>query len=189
MLNLRPLKGLKGLPGLKGLGRPPRVPPLPTLGDQPARVAALADDEVQRLANQLGDEALAKRIVKLKKKWPKMTTLEGVAMDFLERKRITYVFQQSVFGGRRLRFGQVLDFVIDQGSSVLVWETNGRYWHTRPGKEKGDEAQRLALMGTKIWGKRVSAVVTLWDTRIATDNRSKRQQALEAALSGKQLGV
>ena len=187
MLGIKPLKGLKGLPGLGRKQR--RVPPLPTLGEQPGRVAALEDDEVQRLTRQLGDEALAKRVLKLKKKWPDGTIPELIAADFLERRRAKYEFQKQVIGGRKIKGGQVLDFVVDQGISVHIWEIQGKYWHTRPGKKQVDEAQRMALMGIQIWGKKVSAVIEIWDSRIATDNRAKRQQALEAGLTGRELGI
>ena len=189
MLSLKPLPGLRRLAPLKGLGRKQRTPPLPTLGQQPGQVAALEDDEVQRLTRQLGDEALAKRVLKLKKKWPDGTIPELIAADFLERRRAKYEFQKQVIGGRKIKGGQVLDFVVDQGISVHIWEIQGKYWHTRPGKKQVDEAQRMALMGIRIWGKKVSAVIEIWDSRIATDNRAKRQQALEAGLTGRELGI
>jgi len=191
MLNLKPLKGLKGLKGLprlKSLGKAERIPPLPTLGEQPRRVAALVDDEILRLTNQLGDEALAKRVLKLQKKWPKGTTPELVVMDFLERRRVTYGFQVWVIGGRKIKGGQVLDFVVDQGRNVHIWEVQGMYWHLRQDKLATDAAQRMALMGIRIWGKKVGAVVELWDSRLATDNRAKRSQVMEAAMQGRELG-
>ena len=189
MLGIKPLKGLKGLPGLKGLGKRERIPPLPTLGQQPGRVAALEDDEVQRLTRQLGDEAVAKRLLKLKKKWPDGTTPELIVMDFLERRREKYQFQMWVLGGRKIKGGAVLDFVIDNGRSVIVVWVQGDYWHKRARRRQADEAQMLAVRGLQIWGKRVSSTISVWESRIASDNRAQRRQTLEAMLTGRELGV
>lgn len=189
MFNLLRLKGLKGLPGLKGLRPKGKLPPLPTLGEQPKRVAAMVDDEVLRLSDQLGDEALAKRVLKLQRKWPKGTVPELICMDFLEKRRAVYGFQVWVIGGRKIKGGQVLDFVVDQGRSVHIWEVQGVYWHRRQDKMAADAGQRVALMGLRIWGKKVGMVIELWDSRLATDNRSKRRQVLEAAMQGRALGI
>lgn len=189
MLNLPRLKKLKALPALRGLGKKEKLPPLPTLGEQARRVAALVPDAQERLANQLGDEQLAKRVLALQKKWPQGTVPELIAMDYLERRRATYGFQVWVIGGRKIKGGQVLDFVVDHGRNVHIWEIQGVYWHQRQDKMAADAAQRLALMGIRIWGKPVGAVIELWDSRLATDNRSKRQQVLEAAMVGRELGL
>ena len=47
----------------------------------------------------------------------------------------------------------------------------------------------LAVRGLQIWGKRVSATISVWESRIASDNRAKRRQTLEAMLAGRELGI
>jgi len=185
---LKPLAKPKALKRLPGLGRREKLPPLPNLGGEPSTVT-LTDDALQRLTNQLGDEALAKRVLKLQEKWPQGTVPEMIVMDFLERRRVKYEYQVWLLGGRVLKGGQVVDFVVDLGIGVMIVEVEGNYWHTRPGKAQLDEGQKMALLGLMVWGKKVRGVVEVWESRIATDNRTRRDQALNAMLQGKGLGV
>lgn len=187
--DLKRLRKRKGLKGLPGLGRKARTLPLPVLGQQPTRVAVLTDERLARLTNQLGEQALAKRVLALQQKWPLGTVPELIVMDFLERRHFSYEFQFWVFGGRARKGGAVLDFVIDVGTGVIAVWVNGNYWHGRAGRSEVDHAQRLAVMGIRIWGKRVSATVSIWESRIATNNKFKREQALNAMIQGKELGV
>jgi len=186
-MTLAKLEKPKSMKGLAGIGGKRKQDPLPSLGQQPQRMAGLVDDALARLTAALGDEQLAKRILKLQKKHPDGTVPELIVMEWLERRAIDYVFQVWVLGGRVLKGGQVLDFVIDLGHRVLVLEVQGRYWHTRPGKQGVDEGQKLALLGITIWGKKVGAVVELWDTRLI--EKSQRNRTLTLAMAGIELGV
>lgn len=178
----------KALKALKGWGKAEKLPPLPDLDAGPERVASLVDDELARLTNALGDSQLAKRILKLKKKYPDGTTLELAIMDWFDRKRIRYFYQQWLLGGRILKGGQVVDFIIEQGARPVVIEAQGNYWHTRPGLMGHDEAQRFALLGTTFHGKKIGAVIEVWESRIMTPNKSMRERTMQLALQGIEVG-
>jgi hypothetical protein len=179
-------KALKGLPGL---GRKHKQQPLPDLDSGPLRMESLVDNELANLTRALGgDERLAKRLLKLKKKYFNTisgTIIELIVMDFLDRRGLKYEYQMAIFGGRSRRFGQVVDFAVDMGNRVIVIEPQGEYFHTRPGKIVWDAAQRLALLATTIWGKKV-VLVEIWENRLL--DKHKRGPALEAALNGIELG-
>jgi hypothetical protein len=179
-------KALKGLPGL---GRKHKQQPLPDLDSGPLRMESLVDNELANLTRALGgDERLAKRLLKLKKKYFNTisgTVIELIVMDFLDRRGLKYEYQMAIFGGRSRRFGQVVDFAVDMGNRVIVIEPQGEYFHTRPGKIVWDAAQRLALMGTTIWGKKV-VLVEIWERRLM--DKHLRNPALEAAMAGIEVG-
>lgn len=187
MAKLETLKKPKGLKGLPGLGDKVKMPPLPK-PPQPPRVVDLTDNEVARLTIAFGDERLAKRIIKLREKYPDASTLEVAMIEFFERKGIRFFFQQWLFGGRKVRYGQVIDFIIDRGAYMLVIEAQGNYWHTRKGKPQVDAAQRLALLGSTFRGKEIKSVVNVWESRIVQPSRSVRERTMNAALVGMELG-
>lgn len=176
-------KALKRLPGLS---KEPRQPPAPTLAPKPIRSEQRADATLQMLTKALGDRQLAKKVLKLKQQFPLGTFPELVTYQWLEQHGLRFFFQFAVLGGREIRGGQVLDFVVDRGYDVLIWEVQGQYWHTRPGKVQGDAAERMALLGLNILGKKVGGVVEIWDTRIM--DKYKRSPAFTAALSGIEVG-
>jgi hypothetical protein len=188
---IAPLKGLKkpkSMKRLSGLGRKHKQQPLPKLDSGPERIESLVDEELQKLSLQLGDERLAKRILKLRNKFYNViegTIPELIIMDYLDRKNAKYEFQKWILGGRALRGGQVVDFAIDAGMRVVVVEPQGGYWHTRPGNVAKDLAQRIALMGITIWGKKV-VVCEVWERRLL--DKHLRPQVLDAMMRGEELG-
>ena len=172
---------------MKAWAKTPQAMKHPSLTPPPERFADESDDTLQALTRELGgDEKLAKRVMKLKKQFPLGTFPELVTYDWLQRRGIFFEYQKAVLGGRALRGGQVVDFALDQGLFASVWEVQGRYWHTRPGKIQADEAERMALMSIEIFGKPVKYVVEIWDTRIM--DKHKRNQVFEQALAGVELG-
>lgn len=173
---------------LPGMGRRRALPPLPHGERKPEELAVLVSQEQESLAERLGDENLAKRVLKRKKTMPKATVPELIFMDFLDRRRIKYSYQQYLLGGRVLKGGQVVDFIIEDAGRVIIVEVQGLYWHSKPEKQRIDVAQRMALLALTIFGRRVSSVVELWDTRLVTNDRAKRRQAMENALLGVELG-
>lgn len=178
----------KSFKKLSGLGKKQGVEPLPDLDDGPERVLNLVDDELTRLTDALGDEQLAKKVLKLKEKHPTGTMLELTVMEYLDRKRIRYVFQQWLLGGRILKGGQVTDYIVDAGPTVMVWECQGQYWHSRPGSVANDSAQEMALLGITFQGKKISKVIEIWESRIMQPNKAMREQTLNQARNGVELG-
>lgn len=184
-----PLKGLKKPPGLKRLptlGQTVKLPPIQDINTRPPQMPDTTDDVVARLTNVLGDRNLAKKLVNLKKKFPLATFPELVAMEFLDRRGIRYEFQKALLGGRAIRGGQIVDFALDRGTHSIIWEIQGTFWHTRPGRSQLDEAQKFGLLGLSVFGKPVKAVVALWESRLMT--KYKRNTVLEAGLTGQELG-
>lgn len=182
---LKKLKKPKGLKGLSGLGRKEKLPPLPDLAEPP-QIASVSDDELARLIDVLGDRNLAKKLLKLKQKFPDGTMPELVVMEYLDRNGVGYEFQKWLLGGRQLRGGQVVDFAVDRGTHTLIWEVQGTYWHTRPGNPQRDEAQKFALLGLSVFGKPVKGVISLWESRLMS--KYERKGVLEMAMSGIELG-
>jgi len=183
-----PLKRLskpKTLKGLSGLGRTQKLPPLPDLA-QPGQLASVADDELSRLTDTLGDRTLAKKLLNLRKKFPDATMPELVTMEFLDRRAVRYQFQKWLLGGRSIRGGQIVDFALDMGTHTLIWEVMGNYWHTRPGQAQLDEGQKHTLLGLSVFGKPVRGVVSLWESRLMS--KYQRKGALEMAMAGVELG-
>jgi hypothetical protein len=178
-------QGLKRLPGL---GKTVKAKPLPDLDDGPERVENLVDTELTRLTDALGDGRLAKKLLKLKKQFPDATMLELAIMEFLDRKQVRYEFQKWLLGGRKIRGGQVTDFTVDMGTYVIIIEAQGSYWHNRPGSHANDEAQKFALLGLSVWGKKIKKVIAVWEQRIMQPNKTKREQTLQLALSGIEVG-
>lgn len=175
----------KGIPKLPSLGRKTKLPEMPDIDMAVHGAASVVGDEEQRLANTLDDPQLAKRVLKLKQKYPNATFPELVCIEWFERRRVKWEFQVWVMGGRSAKGGQVLDLIVDGGLYVIVVEVQGGYWHTRPGQSRVDAAQRLALMGIEIWGKPVK-VVELWEERIM--DKRHRENALRMALLGIEVG-
>lgn len=186
-MSLAKLEKPKSMKGLPGIGGKRKQEPLPSLGEQPQRVQGMVDDALSRLAQELEDEQLAKKILKLKEKFPDGTIPELIVMEWLDRRGYEYRFQAWVLGGRVLKGGQVLDFAVDVGLHAIILEVQGRYWHTRPGKLEIDDGQKLALLGIQIFGKDVGAVIEVWDTRLL-DKRQK-DRVMNLALAGIEVGI
>ena len=186
-MSLAKLEKSKSMKGLPGIGGKRKQEPLPSLGQQPQRVQGMVDDALARLTQELQDEQLAKKVLKLKEKFPDGTIPELIVMEWLDRRGFEYRFQMWVLGGRVLKGGQVLDFAVDLGIRTLILEVQGRYWHTRPGKMEIDEGQKLALLGLEIFGKRVGAVVEVWDTRLL--DKKQKDRVMNLAIAGVEVGI
>ena len=83
----------------------------------------------------------------------------GIALDHFN---LTYKFQFELFGGRRLRGGQVLDFLVFRPFATPV-QVFGEYWHT--GQLGGDDKLQLAILFQEfkiepivIWGEESETV-------------------------------
>jgi hypothetical protein len=181
------LGGLRGKARkrLPTLGRHHSLPPIPDLSQSVQAEAPNADTEYDKLVEATGSETMAKRILKLKKQYPNGTYPELVVMDWLMQHNVKWAYQFWVLGGKVLSGGQVVDFVVDVGSRAIVIEVQGNYWHTRGGSIQHDFAERLALLGITIWGKKVG-VVEVWESRIM--DKYKRDHAMQMALLGIEVG-
>lgn len=91
----------------------------------------------------------------------KATSYEWNVAQALETVGLEYIFQMSYFGGRQLRGGIVLDFLVFTRPLPTPLWVHGEYWHQ--GKQRTvDLMQRAtmflfmageAAMGEVIWGE------------------------------------
>jgi hypothetical protein len=162
------------------------IPELPTLAEKPEWEQSMVDDKVALWAAALGSESLAKRLIKLEAsgKYPDATLPELVALDWLTKNQYKHVFQQTLLGGRALKGGQVVDIVVELGTGVVILEVQGNYWHSKPGMPQRDAAQRLALMNMSVYGKKVTAVIEVWESRLVQPVQSIRDDVMQCALMG-----
>ena len=93
----------------------------------------------------------------------KATSYEWNVAQALEKIGLEYIFQMSYFGGRNLRGGIVLDFLVFTKPLPTPLWVHGEYWHM--GKQRTiDQMQRAtmflfmageAAMGVVLWGEDV----------------------------------
>lgn len=141
------------------------------------------DDTEDRLAAELHDRTLAKRVLSLQKRHPDGSVPEMLIMDYLDSRRERYVYQAQLYGGW-VAGGAVPDFMVQRNGQMMALQAMGNYWHTKPGKQESDEAQRLLLLASNFGGERISKVVYVWESRLLRN----RNETMEAALAGVELG-
>ena len=66
--------------------------------------------------------------------------------EALYRYEIPFIFQYQILGGRQLRGGQVVDFLVFNPDATPL-EVNGMYWH----QSELDGRDRIALMALKSY--------------------------------------
>jgi len=66
----------------------------------------------------------------------------AVALDYL---KFEYKYQYQLFGGRNVRGGQVLDFLVLVAPKPVPLFVNGRYWHGTNQHGKEDELKLAAV--------------------------------------------
>jgi hypothetical protein len=148
------------------------------------------DDRVALWTDALGDEQLAKTLDEMKtSEYPDATLPELVALEWLARHQIKFIFQQWLLGGRALKGGQVVDLLVLTGGGAIIIEVQGQFWHTKPGMIQHDAAQRLALLGITFQGRRISYVVAAWESKLVNKIQSIRDQVMNMALLGIELGM
>jgi len=97
------------------------------------------------------------------------TLPELLTYDWLDgRPGVSFEFQSSLLGGRRVRGGAVVDFLISglSGEGWYIWRIQGDYWHQGAAVELKDQTQKARLASMKIQGLPVVAVVDLWEADI-----------------------
>lgn len=128
-------------------------------------------------------ERIARRFLALQQKYRKMTLPEGILYAWLEKRRLNFVYQAEAFGGRAQYGGQVPDFWLPElGVAINV---NGDYWHGSLLRSRRDAENKIRLMGSKIEGVRVTAVVDLWESTLYS---CRREMAMRLAAQGVEVG-
>lgn len=102
---------------------------------------------------------------------------------WLEDQKIDFQFQAEAFGARRFFGSAVPDFMIYE--TGVVWRIQGNYWHSRPNILASDAEQKIKLANSVIDGRRVTAVVDVWESRILS---CMRDYVFKLAVNGEELG-
>lgn len=136
------------------------------------------NERLTYLERAVGDRQKAKKLLVLWDDYPSATVPELVVIEWLIRRNIKFLYQLSMRGGRVRRGGIVPDLVVFQDPNCLVWQVNGNYWHSRPGAAEQDANASRLLLGQRIEGRDVIAVVALWESRILADADSVCSAAL-----------
>ncbi len=126
---------------------------------------------------------LAQAFLKLKQQFKSITLPEAIAYAWLEKNKIDFQYQAEAYGARRFFGGAVPDFMIYE--TGVVWRIQGNYWHSRPERIALDNEQKIKLGTAVIDGRRVTAVVDVWESRILSCNR---EHVFRLAVNGEELG-
>ncbi len=171
------MKGLKKLKSLPGVRRKKRADD--TIGSlRKLKHEYTKDQSLSYIEEAVGDANLAQKLQKLREQYPAATVPELVAIHWLVRHNIRFLYQLNVRGGRVRQGGVIPDLVVFADPNALVWQINGNYWHTRPGAAERDARAVQLLLGQTIEGRRVIAVVALWERRLLADADSTCSAAL-----------
>jgi hypothetical protein len=81
----------------------------------------------------------------------------------LDLYKIPYRFQVDVLGGRRVRGGYVIDFIVENPIQTAV-EVLGEYWHRD--QMKSDDALKMAII-QQMFGR---PVIQLWGGELQTQD-------------------
>lgn len=81
----------------------------------------------------------------------------------------TFRYQHSLFGGRNVRGGFVIDFLIDNAPKSIPLEVQGEHWHT--GNFSATEQMRAAMIEAYL----DTPLVYVWENELQND-----QDALSA---------
>lgn len=142
-----------------------------------------APPQMRRVVRRVGRER-ADRIWKVQQE-VQCTIPEAIAYAWLEDRHHDFDFQSSQLGGLWVRGGAVVDFVIYDMSfeGVYMWRVQGEHWHQGTRKQHADRLQKERLLGLRIAGQPVVAVVDLWED----DLYERWPEVLERAAMGEEI--
>jgi len=125
--------------------------------------------QLRRLERRVGHRR-AERVWEVMQK-VEATIPEAIAYAWLEDRDYRFDFQSSQLGGLWVRGGAVVDFVIYDLSheGVYFWRIMGEHWHEGDRKEHADQLQKGQLLGIRVGGLPVVAVVDLWENSLYDD--------------------
>lgn len=142
------------------------------------------DERLSYIQRAVGSARLARQLYDLQEEYPAATVPELLCIHWLKRRNIRFLYQLNVRGGRVRQGGIVPDLVVLRDPYALVWMVNGNYWHNRPERRERDERSRVLLLGQRIEGREVIAVVTLWESKLL----DSADTVCQAALMGIEMG-
>jgi hypothetical protein len=140
--------------------------------DRLDKFAGVMDPRMTEILAKIGrgsrNEATARRVMRLEEKaeYANATLPELLAIDYLERNNIPFLFQVIAAGGRNIPGGRVPDFVLPMGSGALVILVQGEWYHPSPQVEL---QTRLIIMSSILAGMKPWAVVQVFEDDIYLD--------------------
>lgn len=180
---LRDLPRIKGVKKKVGNYKPvqTQVPPVPVIVPG---FLSIEDTELEPILNKIGRSVdkiyLAKRILRLWKKVSSATLPEIMVMLWLNERKLPYLYQADIDGGRGKRGGIVPDFVLPISGTAKVLNVQGSYWH----RDKARDIQtRLSLLGKTVNGWKIDRVLYLKEL----DIYRRLNDVMEAAMRGIEL--
>jgi hypothetical protein len=84
----------------------------------------------------------------------------------LDSLKLAYTYQVPIFGGRSVRGGLVIDFLVYKPPLPVPVFVQGTYWHAETGKGK-DDRFKIANMDIKTKGQ-YAPVVEIFETECET---------------------
>lgn len=146
--------------------------------------ADMRSDKEKQVARTLGDDKLAKDVLRLQEnEYPNGTLPELVTENYLRKWNVPHWYQVALFGGH-VRGGLIPDFVISQGGTGQALQIQGTYWHEGFEAEEIDRTAKVRMLGHVVNGVRIEQVVEVWDTTLYSDP----EHVLRLALAGIELG-
>lgn len=89
----------------------------------------------------------------------------------LDRLKLEYIFQQPIMGGRTLRGGFIIDFLVLTAPLPTPMWVHGEYWHV--GKQQSvDDLQQAILRSA--FAMTYGEPVILWGEKLQTDEDAYR---------------
>ena len=127
----------------------------------------LMPEDMRAAAARIGTDR-AREVQELRDRGIEGSLPELCTYEWLERRKLAFDFQSAQMGGRRVRGGTVVDFIIYglSGNGVYQWRVQGDYWHSSRESARNDAELARRLRRLKIGGEPVAAVVDLWESDI-----------------------
>lgn len=112
---------------------------------------------------------------------PYATTPELLLYTMLTQRQIQFAFQVPYRGGRAVKGGLVLDFLVNSYGEGLVIAVQGDYWHSDADTKSRDKAAESMVMGQVVNGLTVTDYVEAYESDLYAD----REGVLESSLAGR----
>lgn len=155
---MRPMRGLgvsRGMRGMRNLKAVTPAQPLPSIED----TAKKDEERLQGWVERVG-EARAQEALTIYRERTGSTTLPELLVEAALRKLGVHYRAQVDLGWSRP------DFVVFDAQGAIIVRVQGDYWHSRPGAEAKDAAQRDRLERHTVFGIAVLSVVDVWERDI-----------------------
>ena len=189
-MRLSRFSNMKGVPGVRNAGsdgsdyKAGRTPE-PDFAGRSTRQRQILEPEVVAILNRIGHDPdninLARRILVLYQEYPHASLPEAIAVDWLRRSGLHFLFQEAIWGGRQRVGGSVIDILVEQGGSWTAWSIIGVYWHQASFQD--DTADMVSALSATVDGMRVMNYVRLFED----DVYFERPRVFEWGLAGLEL--